>query len=43
MRESHIPEERNEDYYKKRPCAQLVEHAAKILDEHIQNRKLEEN
>ena len=36
-RESHIPEERNQDYYKKRPCAELVEYAAKILDEHIDN------
>ena len=41
--ESHMPEERNEDYYKKRPCAQLVEYAAKLLDEHIQNKKMEEN
>ena len=41
-RQSHIPEERNEEYYKKRPCAELVEHAAEILDEYIQNKKLEE-
>ena len=27
---------------KKRPCAELVEHAAEILDEYIQNKKLEE-
>ena len=36
-RQSHIPEERNEEYYKKRPCAELVEHAAKILDEYRVN------
>ena len=42
-RQSHIPEERNEEYYKKRPCAELVEYAAILLDEHIQNKKLEEN
>ena len=42
-RESNIPEERNEGYYIKRPCAQLVEYAAMLLDEHIQNKKLEVN
>ena len=42
-RQSHIPEERNEEYYKKRPCAELVEYAAILLDEHIQNKKMEGN
>lgn len=42
-KESHIPEERNKSYYKKRPCAELVEYAAKILDEYILNKKSEEN
>ncbi len=42
-KESHIPEERNEGYYKKRPCAELVEYGAKILDEYIQNKKMDEN
>jgi C_GCAxxG_C_C family probable redox protein len=41
--ESHMPEERNEEYYKKRPCAELVEYAAILLDEHIQNKKMEGN
>lgn len=40
--DSPIPEDRTEIYYKKRPCVELVEHAAMILDEYIQNRKLEE-
>ena len=40
-KESYIPEERNEGYYKRRPCADLVEYAAEILDEHIQSKKHE--
>jgi len=35
--DSPVPEERTEDYYKRRPCGALVEHAAEILDEHIKN------
>lgn len=30
-----VPEDRNENYYRKRPCAELVEQAARILDEYI--------
>jgi hypothetical protein len=30
-----VPEDRTESYYKKRPCAELVENAARILDEYI--------
>ncbi|WMC92345.1 C-GCAxxG-C-C family protein [Kineothrix sp. MB12-C1] len=41
-KESPIPEKRNEGYYKKRPCTELVEHAAEILDTYIQNKKAEE-
>ena len=37
-----IPEDRTEAYYKKRPCAELVEYAAQILDEYIENRNMEE-
>lgn len=37
-----IPEDRTEKYYEKRPCAELVEQAAVILDEYIQNKKMEE-
>jgi C_GCAxxG_C_C family probable redox protein len=32
-KESHIPEKRTEMYYKKRPCAELVEDAAEIFEE----------
>jgi C_GCAxxG_C_C family probable redox protein len=35
--DSPVPEERRLDYYARRPCSELVEHAAKILDEYIQN------
>ncbi|MBR0398656.1 MAG: C_GCAxxG_C_C family protein [Eubacterium sp.] len=30
---SHVPEERTEAYYRKRPCAELVKCAAEILEE----------
>jgi C_GCAxxG_C_C family probable redox protein len=36
-----IPEARNENYYKKRPCIELVEQAAMILDEYILSREVE--
>lgn len=32
---SHIPERRTEEYYKKRPCAELVGVAAAIMEEYI--------
>ena len=32
-KETHVPEDRTKEYYKKRPCAQLVETAAKIAEE----------
>ena len=32
-KETHVPEERTKEYYKKRPCAELVELAAKITEE----------
>ncbi len=34
--ENPSPEERTSDYYKKRPCVQLVGDAARILDEMLQ-------
>jgi C_GCAxxG_C_C family probable redox protein len=34
-KESYVPQERTEQYYKKRPCAELVGCAAKILEEYI--------
>ena len=37
-----IPEARNENYYKKPPCTELVEQAARILDEYILNKRMEE-
>lgn len=33
--ESHIPEKRTAEYYKKRPCAELTAIAAAILEEYI--------
>lgn len=33
--DSYIPEERTEQYYKKRPCGELVRMAAQILDDYI--------
>jgi C_GCAxxG_C_C family probable redox protein len=43
VKNSPIPEDRTEIYYKNCPCVELVEHAAEILDVYIQNRKIEEN
>lgn len=37
-----IPEARNENYYKSRPCAELVEQAARILDEYILSKRIED-
>jgi C_GCAxxG_C_C family probable redox protein len=37
-----IPEDRNENYYKKRPCVELVEQVSRILDEYILNKKAQE-
>lgn len=33
--DSHVPEKRTEEYYKKRPCRELVEIAAKITAEYF--------
>ena len=33
--DSHVPEKRTEEYYKKRPCAQLVGMAAAIMETYI--------
>lgn len=33
------PEARTKEYYKKRPCAELVECAARILEEYIEERE----
>lgn len=34
---SPIPEKRTPEYYKKRPCSQIVEIAADILEEYLKN------
>ena len=36
--DSHIPELRTNEYYKKRPCAELVGCAAKIIEEVLKNK-----
>lgn len=35
--DSHVPELRTDAYYKKRPCADLVAMAARIMDAYIEN------
>lgn len=32
---SHIPSERNEEYFKKRPCPEICRYAADLLDKYI--------
>lgn len=39
--DSPVPEDRTENYYKKRPCAEIVKHAAMMLDEYIEKRNME--
>ena len=36
-KESYVPEERTKDYYRKRPCEQIVGCAAYIMEEYIRN------
>ncbi|MGN0165781.1 MAG: C-GCAxxG-C-C family protein [Lachnospiraceae bacterium] len=36
-----VPEKRTEEYYKKRPCVQLVGIAASLLDEYVNNHPVE--
>lgn len=38
-RDIPVPEERTKEYYKKRPCFELVSMAAEILDEYIMEQK----
>lgn len=35
QKESHVPEKRTEEYYKKRPCVEMVGQAAYIMDNYI--------
>ena len=37
-----VPEDRTENYYKKRPCKELVKYAAEILDEYIVNKNVKD-
>jgi len=37
-----IPEVRTEEYYKKRPCVELVKYAAELLDEYILSKNEED-
>ncbi|MBP3921852.1 MAG: C_GCAxxG_C_C family protein [Ruminiclostridium sp.] len=34
---THIPEKRTDEYYKKRPCGDIVKIATEILEEHLSN------
>jgi len=36
---THVPEERTQDYYKKRPCAELCRIAADIAEKYVTNLK----
>jgi len=39
VKNTYVPEERNAEYYKKRPCAQKVESAARIFAEYLQEKQ----
>ena len=38
MNESYMPDERNAEYYRVRPCARKVESAARVFAEYLNNR-----
>ena len=38
VKTTYVPDERNAEYYKKRPCAQKVESAARIFAEYLQDK-----
>ncbi|MVX65353.1 C-GCAxxG-C-C family protein [Clostridium chromiireducens] len=40
QKESYIPEERTDEYYKKRPCAEIVGDAAEIIYEYIKSHEI---
>ena len=40
VKNSYMPDERNAAYYKKRPCAQKVESAARIFAEYLQQKQM---
>ena len=39
-KESYVPSERTNEYYKKRPCPQLCKYAADILEEYLKKENL---
>ena len=39
VKNTYVPDERNAAYYKKRPCAQKVESAARIFAEYLQRKQ----
>lgn len=39
VKSTFVPDERNAEYYKKRPCAQKVESAARIFAEYLQRKQ----
>lgn len=41
--DSPVPAERTKEYYKKRPCAELVRYAAQIMDDVIEEKKSAQN
>lgn len=41
QKESYIPEERTAEYYKKRPCAEIVGDAAEIIYEFIKSKNID--
>jgi hypothetical protein len=40
-REAPVPEARTEEYYKKRPCAEIIGDAAEILEQYIKENQSE--
>ena len=39
VKTTYVPEERNAEYYKQRPCAQKVESAARIFAEYLERKR----
>ena len=39
VKNTYVPDERNAEYYQKRPCAQKVESAARIFAEYLQEKQ----
>ena len=40
VKTTYVPDERNAEYYKKRPCAQKVESAARIFAEYLEKKQV---